>query len=167
MHLNDFLQKTENMIASLSEAALRIESWKKEGQKVVFTNGCFDLLHKGHIHYLCEAATLGNKLVLGLNADFSVNKLKGPSRPINDEKSRALMLACFFFIDLVVLFEEETPEKLITAITPNILVKGGDYAIKDIVGAEHVIKNGGKVLSLSFIDGFSSSDIINKIKKST
>jgi rfaE bifunctional protein nucleotidyltransferase chain/domain len=157
----------ENKIVSFSEASRLIKSWQEEGQKVVFTNGCFDLLHQGHIHYLCEAAALGNKLVLGLNSDASVRILKGPLRPINNEKSRAEMLACFFFIDLVVLFEEETPEKLITTITPDILVKGGDYTVKDIVGAEHVIKNGGKVLPLSFVDGFSSTDIINKIKKTT
>ncbi len=157
----------ENKIVSFSEASHLIKSWQQEGQKVVFTNGCFDLLHQGHIHYLCEAAALGNKLVLGLNSDASVKTLKGPLRPINNEKSRAEMLACFFFIDLVVLFEEETPEKLITVITPDILVKGGDYAVKDIVGAEHVLKNGGKVLPLSFMDGFSSTDIINKIKKTT
>lgn len=165
--MNPSLQKIENKIIALSEAQSRIKEWQKEGQKIVFTNGCFDLLHQGHIHYLCEAAALGNKLVIGLNADISVSNLKGPSRPINNEKSRAQMLACFFLIDLVVLFEEETPEKLITAITPDILVKGGDYEIKDIVGAEHVIKNGGKVFSLSFVEGFSSTDIINKIKKLT
>ena len=165
--MNPSLQKIENKIVSLSEAKKRIQSWQKDDQKVVFTNGCFDLLHKGHIHYLCEAAALGNKLVLGLNADASVSRLKGPSRPINNEESRAAMLACFFFIDLIVFFEEETPENLIKTITPDVLVKGGDYAIKDIVGADHVIKNGGKVLSLSFIDGFSSTDIINKIKETT
>lgn len=165
--MNPALQKIENKIVTLLEAVSLIKVWQQEGQKVVFTNGCFDLLHKGHIHYLCEAAALGNKLVLGLNSDASVNQLKGFSRPINNEESRAAMLACFFFIDLVVLFEEQTPEKLITAITPDILVKGGDYAIKDIVGAEHVIKNGGKVLPLSFIEGVSSTDIINKIKKSS
>ena len=165
--LNPSLQKLENKIVALSEAAVRIKSWQQEGQKVVFTNGCFDLLHQGHIHYLCEAAALGDKLVLGLNSDASVKQLKGPSRPINNEQSRAEMLACFFFIDLVVLFEEETPEKLITTITPDVLVKGGDYAIKDIVGAEYVIKNGGKVLPLTFIEGVSSTDIINKIKKAT
>lgn len=165
--MNPALQKIENKIVTLLEAVSLIKVWQQEGQKVVFTNGCFDLLHKGHIHYLCEAAALGNKLVLGLNSDASVNQLKGISRPINNEESRAAMLACFFFIDLVVLFEEQTPEKLITAITPDILVKGGDYAIKDIVGAEHVIKNGGKVLPLSFIEGVSSTDIINKIKKSS
>ncbi|MCX6182866.1 MAG: D-glycero-beta-D-manno-heptose 1-phosphate adenylyltransferase [Bacteroidetes bacterium] len=165
--MNQSLQKIENKIVSLSEAKDRIQSWQKEGLKVVFTNGCFDLLHKGHIHYLCEAAALGDKLVLGLNSDASVRRLKGASRPINNEESRAAMLACFFFIDLIVFFEEETPETLINTISPDVLVKGGDYNIKDIVGADHVLKNGGKVLSLSFIDGFSSTDIINKIKQTT
>ncbi|MFM7022938.1 MAG: D-glycero-beta-D-manno-heptose 1-phosphate adenylyltransferase [Flavobacteriales bacterium] len=165
--MNPSLQKIENKIVSLSGAKNRIQAWQNEGDKVVFTNGCFDLLHKGHIHYLCEAAALGNRLVLGLNADASVSRLKGPERPINNEESRATMLASFFFIDLIVFFEEETPQKLITTLSPDILVKGGDYAINDIVGADHVLKNGGKVLSLSFIDGYSSTNIINKIKKST
>ncbi len=159
------LQKVESKIVSRLEAAKTILTWQAQGQQVVFTNGCFDLLHKGHIHYLCEAASLGQKLVLGVNSDASVQILKGPSRPINSEESRAAMLACLFFVDLVVVFNEETPEILIHTISPNILVKGGDYAINNIVGAEHVLANGGKVLALSFIDGFSSTDIINKIKK--
>ncbi len=162
--MNKAFEKIEGKIVSKEEAKKLIDLWKKQDLKVVFTNGCFDILHSGHLKYLSEAWELGNKLVVGLNADVSVKILKGENRPINNENSRALMLASLFFVDLVVLFEEETPENLITTITPNILVKGGDYKIENIVGAKHVIENGGQVLPLSFVEGFSSTNIINKIK---
>jgi rfaE bifunctional protein nucleotidyltransferase chain/domain len=157
-------QQLESKIVSLSEAQSLVYQWKQDGEKVVFTNGCFDILHSGHLQYLSEASQLGNKLVVGLNADVSVKILKGESRPINGEVARAQMLAALFFVDLVVMFAEETPKNLIETLTPNILVKGGDYNINTIVGADHVIKNGGQVLPLSFVQGFSSTNIINKIK---
>ncbi len=157
-------QQLESKIVSLSEAQSLVNQWKQDGEKVVFTNGCFDILHSGHLQYLSEASQLGNKLVVGLNADVSVKILKGESRPINGEVARAQMLAALFFVDLVVMFAEETPKNLIETLTPNILVKGGDYNINTIVGADHVIKNGGQVLPLSFVQGFSSTNIINKIK---
>jgi rfaE bifunctional protein nucleotidyltransferase chain/domain len=162
--LTTVFQQLESKIVSLSEAQSLVYQWKQDGEKVVFTNGCFDILHSGHLQYLSEASQLGNKLVVGLNADVSVKILKGESRPINGEVARAQMLAALFFVDLVVMFAEETPKNLIETLTPNILVKGGDYNINTIVGADHVIKNGGQVLPLSFVQGFSSTNIINKIK---
>jgi len=140
------------------------EKWKAEGQKVVFTNGVFDLLHIGHISYLAAAAGLGQKLIIGLNSDASTRRLKGPTRPVNDEYSRSIMLAAIFFIDAVVLFEEDTPIIPITTLLPDILVKGGDYSIDQIVGAPEVMANGGEVKAIEFVEGYSSSKIIDKIK---
>ncbi len=156
----------ENKIIDLETGKTLVEKWKKEGQKVVFTNGCFDLLHAGHVAYLSEAAALGDKLIIGLNADASVKKLKGESRPINDDLTRSTLLAAMSFVDAVIFFAEETPIILIEAILPDILVKGGDYTIDGIVGAKEVIANGGEVKSLSFLPGYSSSAIIEKIKTS-
>ena len=133
-------------------------------QKIVFTNGCFDVLHFGHVHYLLEAKKLGNILVVGLNSDDSVRRLKGPSRPINGEKERAFVLAALSFVDYVVLFEEDTPENLIKVVRPDELVKGGDYALDQIVGADFVTQNGGTVTTIPFVEGFSSSQIIEQLK---
>lgn len=135
--------------------------------KVVFTNGCFDLLHIGHIKYLKEARALGDKLVLGLNSDASVKRLKGPSRPILSEKYRREFLLALEMVDEVILFEEDTPLNLICQLKPDVLVKGGDYKIEDIVGAQEVLGWGGEVKSLSFYPGFSSTQLIEKIKKSS
>jgi rfaE bifunctional protein nucleotidyltransferase chain/domain len=146
--------------------ALKAEAdkWKANGDKVVFTNGVFDLLHIGHISYLAAAAGLGQKLIIGLNSDASTRRLKGPTRPVNDEYSRSIMLASIFFIDAVVLFEEDTPIIPITTLLPDVLVKGGDYSIDQIVGAPEVMANGGEVKAIEFVDGYSSSNIIDKIK---
>lgn len=133
-------------------------------QKIVFTNGCFDVLHFGHVHYLLEAKKLGDILVVGLNSDDSVRRLKGPTRPINGEKERAFVLAALSFVDYVVLFEEDTPENLIKAVWPDVLVKGGDYALDQIVGADFVTQNGGTVTTIPFVEGFSSSQIIEQLK---
>lgn len=133
-------------------------------QKIVFTNGCFDVLHFGHVRYLLEAKKLGDILVVGLNSDDSVRRLKGPSRPINGEKERAFVLAALSFVDYVVLFEEDTPENLIKAVRPDVLVKGGDYALDQIVGADFVTQNGGTVTTIPFVEGFSSSQIIEQLK---
>ena len=138
---------------------------KEENKKIVFTNGCFDILHVGHIRYLSKAKKLGNILIVGLNSDKSVKKLKGDNRPINIFEDRATLLASLRFVDLVIIFEEKTPENLIKKIKPDILVKGGDYNIEDIVGYKTVIENGGEVKVLGFQDGYSSSNYINKIKK--
>lgn len=141
-----------------------MDVWKYMGLKTVFTNGCFDIIHLGHIDYLARAASLGGKLVIGLNTDTSVSKLKGPNRPVQDEKSRALILAALQFVDAVILFDEETPKELISFLIPDILVKGSDYSIDQIVGADVVLNNGGKVETMDFVPGYSTSKIIEKIK---
>lgn len=141
-----------------------IDGWKSEGKKVVFTNGVFDLLHIGHITYLSKAAELGDKLIIGLNADSSVKRIKGESRPINGQDSRAALLASFFFVDAVVIFEEDTPLNLISTLLPDVLIKGADYSIENIVGAKEVLANGGEVQTITFVDGYSSSSIIKRIK---
>ena len=138
---------------------------KAERKKIVFTNGCFDLLHVGHIRYLAQAKKLGDFLIIGLNSDSSVKELKGEDRPINSFEDRATLLSAIESVDSVIMFEEQTPENLIKDIVPDILVKGGDYNIEDIVGYETVIQNGGKVKNLSFYKGYSSTNYINKINK--
>jgi rfaE bifunctional protein nucleotidyltransferase chain/domain len=156
--------ETKNKIQTRDQALRTIENWKKKGLVIVFTNGCFDILHVGHVDYLEKARREGNKLVIGLNTDSSVRAIKGPSRPILDEGSRARLLAALAFVDLVIPFEESTPMELIRRIGPDVLVKGNDYEVKNIVGAEFVMENGGKVITLALIEGISTSDIINKIK---
>ncbi|OFY71173.1 MAG: glycerol-3-phosphate cytidylyltransferase [Bacteroidetes bacterium RIFCSPLOWO2_12_FULL_37_12] len=151
-------------ITSLSQLLHQRKLWLREGKTLVFTNGCFDLLHLGHVKYLEKAKSLGDILVIGLNSDKSVKKLKGKTRPILDEKCRAGLLASFFFVDFVILFHDLTPLKLIEELKPDVLVKGGDYKIKDIAGAESVKNNGGKVIVIPFIKGYSTTKIINKIK---
>ena len=138
---------------------------KADRKKIVFTNGCFDLLHVGHIRYLAQAKKLGDFLIIGLNSDSSVKELKGEDRPINSFEDRATLLSAIESVDSVIMFEEQTPENLIKDIVPDILVKGGDYNIEDIVGYQTVIQNGGQVKTLSFYDGYSSTNYINKIKK--
>ena len=138
---------------------------KAKRKKIVFTNGCFDLLHVGHIRYLAQAKKLGDFLIIGLNSDSSVKELKGKDRPINSFDDRATLLSAIESVDLVIMFEEQTPENLIKDIVPDILVKGGDYNIEDIVGYQTVMQNGGQVKTLSFYDGYSSTNYINKIKK--
>lgn len=138
--------------------------WRMQGKCIVFTNGCFDLLHLGHVEYLAKAASLGNKLVVGLNSDASVRALKGESRPIQDLESRSHVLASLGFVDAVVPFEEDTPALLITQVKPDILVKGGDWAPESIVGYEFVRSYGGQVLSIPLVEGRSTTNIENKIK---
>ena len=142
-----------------------INRMKSERKKIVFTNGCFDLLHVGHIRYLAQAKKLGDFLIIGLNSDSSVKELKGEDRPINSFEDRATLLSAIESVDSVIMFEEQTPENLIKDIVPDILVKGGDYNIEDIVGYQTVMQNGGQVKTLSFYDGYSSTNYINKIKK--
>ena len=138
--------------------------FKLHQQKIVFTNGCFDVLHFGHVHYLLEAKKLGDILVVGLNSDDSVRRLKGPSRPINGEKERAFVLAALNCVDYIVLFEEDTPKNLIKAVRPDVLVKGGDYALDQIVGADFVRENGGTVTTIPFVEGYSSTHVIEQLK---
>ncbi len=140
-----------------------IKEWKEKGQKVVFTNGCFDLIHAGHIDYLEKAGNFGDKLVVGLNTDRSVLELKGPGRPLNDQNARARILAALEFVDLITLFDEDTPHRLISQVVPDILVKGNDYADEDIVGAGIVKENGGEVLTVPLVAGYSTSELIRKI----
>lgn len=136
---------------------------QKDGKKVVFTNGCFDILHIGHLRYLQEAKKLGDFLIIGLNSDSSVKRLKGETRPIVEENERKEMLEGLKPVDLVMIFNEDTPLELIKEVEPNILVKGGDWKIEEIVGSEEVLENGGEVKSLSFIDGKSTSEIISRV----
>ena len=142
-----------------------INNLKSEKKKIVFTNGCFDLLHVGHIRYLSNAKKLGDFLIVGLNSDESVKILKGQNRPINQFEDRAMLLSALRSVDLVIMFEEQTPENLINKVVPNVLVKGGDYDIEDIAGYHTVIKNGGKVRTLDFYKGYSSTNYIKKINK--
>jgi rfaE bifunctional protein nucleotidyltransferase chain/domain len=132
--------------------------------RVVFTNGCFDILHLGHIDYLIKARKLGDILIIGLNTDNSVKKLKGNKRPVNDQNARALLLASLEFVDFVILFDEETPIELIRTITPDILVKGGDYKIETVVGADFVLNYGGSVEIIPFLEGYSTTGIIQNIQ---
>lgn len=141
-----------------------ISELKSQGKKIVFTNGCFDILHAGHVTYLSKAAKLGDILVIGLNSDNSVKRLKGESRPLNNENDRALVLSSLEFVDFVVMFSDDTPKSLIEAITPDVLVKGGDYLPENVVGAEHVINCGGKVEIIPLLEGRSTTSIINKMK---
>lgn len=142
-----------------------IDELKTQGKKIVFTNGCFDIIHAGHLDYLTKAKQLGDYLIIGLNSDDSVSKLKGPSRPINNQEDRAAVLSGLKPVDFVVLFEEQTPFNLINSIKPDILVKGGDYTIENIVGSDIVENNGGKVIVIPFVKGKSTTNIIEKIKE--
>ncbi|MGB1314712.1 MAG: D-glycero-beta-D-manno-heptose 1-phosphate adenylyltransferase, partial [Chitinophagales bacterium] len=154
------IAKIQEKIQSLEALSDIVKGLKQKGETIVFTNGCFDIVHPGHIHTLSEAKYLGTKLIVGINSDSSVKKLKGDTRPIQNEDQRALTIAAFSFVDYVVLFENETPIKLIETLIPNILVKGGDYKIDEIVGADIVLKNGGKVEMIPFLKGFSTTNTI-------
>jgi rfaE bifunctional protein nucleotidyltransferase chain/domain len=137
---------------------------KRKGKKIVFTNGCFDIIHYGHIKYLEKCKRLGDFLVIGLNSDSSVKKIKGKNRPVTGEKERAAVLSALEFVDFVTLFRDITPEKLIKAITPDVLAKGGDWRVKDIAGGEHVKKAGGRVVSIPFVKGYSTTRIIERTR---
>ena len=143
-----------------------LENLTSQGKKIVFTNGCFDILHRGHVEYLCHARDLGDYLVLGLNTDESVKRLgKSPERPINNEETRATILAGLECVDAIVLFNEDTPLELITCIQPDVLVKGNDYKAEDIVGYDIVTNKGGKVITINLVEGFSTTKLIEKMKK--
>ena len=159
------MPQSSEKIKSREALKAQIRTWQSEGHKVVFSNGCFDIVHLGHIDYLEKARAMGDKLVIGLNSDTSVRELKGPDRPINDEYARSRMLAAFEFVDGVTLFSEETPKDLIAYLIPDVLVKGSDYDVKDIIGADTVIENGGEVKTIDLVEGFSTSNLIEKIKK--
>lgn len=152
-------------IVNLSALNHQLKRWRLLGKKIVFTNGVFDILHEGHIVSLSEAASYGNILIVGVNSDESVKRLKGPGRPVNNENSRALLLASLLMTDAVILFEEDTPQNLINFILPDVLVKGGDYTLENIVGSKEVIANGGQVKIVPTVQGFSTTGIIEKMKK--
>jgi len=158
------IDKILSRIKNHKEAERIVKKWKEEKLKIVFTNGCFDILHKGHIDYLSKASDLGDRLIIGLNSDTSVKKIKGSGRPVQDQSSRSYTLASLFFTDLVILFDEETPYELIKLLEPDILVKGKDYKPEEVVGADIVKNNGGEIVTIDFVEGYSSSSIISSIK---
>ncbi len=156
---------TSQKIFTLAKLLEQRQLWKKANQKVVFTNGCFDILHLGHIDYLEKARHFGNKLIIGLNTDASVRQLKGETRPVNNEYARSRLLAALAFTDAIILFGEATPLQLIEKLLPDILVKGNDYNIQNIVGAATVLENGGRVETIDLVAGYSTTGIIEKMKK--
>lgn len=171
--MSDRIKFIEDKILNVEQAKLRVATWRLKGDRIVFTNGCFDILHKGHVSYLGVAASLGNRLVVGLNSDSSVkNQGKGDGRPVNDELSRAIVLASLGVVDMVILFEENTPIKLVEALTPDVLAKGADYDPFEqnperstyIVGSDIVRKSGGEVVAIPLVEGFSTTALIEKLK---
>lgn len=148
-----------------TEISRTLAYWKFRQFKVVFTNGCFDIIHRGHVEYLYQASLLGDVLILGLNTDESVRRIKGSGRPVIDEESRSIVLAAMEFIDMIVLFNEDTPLNLINSIKPDILVKGNDYKTDEIVGSDVVRSYGGKIQTVPLVEGFSTTTIIDKLKK--
>jgi D-beta-D-heptose 7-phosphate kinase/D-beta-D-heptose 1-phosphate adenosyltransferase len=151
-------------IGNLNQVLHQVRRWRLTGKTVAFTNGVFDILHRGHIFSLSQAAAEADFLVVGVNSDASTKRLKGDSRPLNDENSRALVLASLLMVDMVVIFEEDTPLNLITTLQPDVLVKGGDYTLDQVVGAPEVMATGGKVIINSIVEGFSTTGLIGKIK---
>ena len=156
----------DTKVMNLPQLLARIAAWRATGKTIAFTNGCFDILHEGHIFSLSAAAKEADYLIVGVNSDNSVKKLKGPERPVNNEHSRALIMANLAVTDAVVVFDEDTPHQLITSILPDVLVKGGDYTIEQIVGSKEVIANGGRVVINPIVEGFSTTGIIQHIKQS-
>jgi rfaE bifunctional protein nucleotidyltransferase chain/domain len=155
----------ETKIISKADAIMRINQWKVHNKTIAFTNGCFDILHRGHIYSLSQAAKEADYLIVGLNSDSSTKQLKGPGRPINDQQARAVVLASLLMVDMVVIFDEETPLELIKALMPDVLVKGGDYTEDQVAGAKEVKANGGRVVLNPIVEGFSTTSIIEKMKK--
>jgi rfaE bifunctional protein nucleotidyltransferase chain/domain len=154
-----------NKIIPRDEIVSLAEKWRANGDKIVFTNGCFDLIHRGHIEYLLRAADLSERMIVGLNTDASVSRLKGKDRPVVDEESRAILMGAFEFVDAVVYFDDDTPYELIKEIQPDILVKGSDYKIEEIIGYDVVLARGGTVETINLVEGFSTTTLIERIKK--
>ncbi|WP_077920689.1 D-glycero-beta-D-manno-heptose 1-phosphate adenylyltransferase [Spirosoma sp. 209] len=157
---------TERKILSRDEAIQQADQWRANGEQIVFTNGCFDIVHLGHIDYLEKARQLGDRLILGLNTDASVSCIKGPLRPVVNEYARARLMAALTFVDAVTLFGEPTPLELIEAVRPDILVKGDDYSVATIVGADFVLGRGGRVETIALVPGYSTTKLIERIKSS-
>jgi rfaE bifunctional protein nucleotidyltransferase chain/domain len=158
------LEIIRSKIIDMNQLQHRIAMWKLLSRKIVFTNGCFDIIHLGHIDYLSKAADEGDELIIGVNTDKSTSQLKGPHRPINDQDQRAMVLAAFGFVSAVVFFEDPTPYELIKAVQPNVLVKGADYKVEEIVGHDIVLSNGGVVKTIDFLPGYSTTRIEEKIR---
>jgi D-beta-D-heptose 7-phosphate kinase/D-beta-D-heptose 1-phosphate adenosyltransferase len=155
----------QHKILTPDHALQQVTRWKFSGKKIAFTNGVFDILHKGHLFSLSQAASEADCLIVGLNSDASVKKLKGESRPVNDQETRALILASLVMVDAVVVFEEDTPLELIKQLMPDVLVKGGDYTVQQIAGAKEVMENGGQVVINPTVEGFSTTALIEQMKK--
>jgi rfaE bifunctional protein nucleotidyltransferase chain/domain len=161
-----YFDHIKSKILSEDNLNILINEWREKNQKIVCTNGCFDLLHLGHIDYLAKAKDLGDKLIIGVNTDDSVRRLKGVYRPLQDENSRLHILAALEFVDAVILFNEDTPYELIKEIQPDVLVKGADYKIEDIVGYDIVTSRGGSVKTIEYLEGYSTTSIEQRILKS-
>jgi len=159
------LSKVQSKIQSKDSLSVLLNQWEEQNKKIVFTNGCFDILHRGHIEYLSKAADLGDVLFIGVNTDASVSKLKGNGRPLQDEDSRLMILGALEFVDALILFDEETPLELIRKVQPHVLVKGADYKPEDIVGYDIVKARGGEIKTIEFLPGYSTSAIEQKIKE--
>lgn len=158
-------KKLSEKLVTKDKLKTLLQEWNSQNQKIVFTNGCFDILHRGHVEYLSHAKDLGDKLVLGLNTDASVKRLgKSPERPINSEETRATILAGLECVDAVILFDEDTPYELIKFVQPDVLVKGNDYKAEDIIGYDIVTEKGGQVITIQLVDGFSTTKLIEKLK---
>lgn len=155
---------TADKILEAQKLLSQMKQWKEAGETIVFTNGCFDILHLGHVDYLEKAAAKGTKLIVAINTDTSVKKLKGAGRPVNNEYARARLLAALAFVDAVTFFSEDTPENIIKTLLPDVLIKGSDYSISNIVGADTVMRNGGKVETIDLVAGYSTTNIINQFK---
>jgi len=157
---------TDKRILDLVQVQRMVNIWRMKGDRIVFTNGCFDVLHRGHVEYLQEAAAIGDRLIIGVNSDASVRRLgKADDRPFNDQDSRAKVLSALRFVDAVVVFDQDTPLELITAIGPDVLVKGGDWKAEDMIGSDIVIGRGGEVHSLKLVGGFSTTALVEKIRQ--
>ena len=161
----DKLNIIQSKIIDINNIESHLTYWNLKNQKIVFTNGCFDILHRGHIEYLAQAANHGDILVIGLNTNNSVKRIKGDSRPVQDQVARAMVLASLQFVSAVILFDEDTPYELIKRVQPDVLIKGSDYKIEDIVGYDIVTAKGGEVITIDFIEGYSTTSIIEKLKK--
>lgn len=151
------------IVRQKEELSATLHQWRFKEEKIVFTNGCFDILHRGHVEYLTKAASLGTKLIIGLNTDASVRRLKGHSRPVNDQEARSILLASLLFTDKIIFFEEDTPLELIRFIQPDVLVKGNDYKPEEIIGYDIVKAKGGIIKTIVLTEGFSTTSILKKI----
>lgn len=156
---------TKDKIYKLPALLQKTKEWKAAGKRIVFTNGCFDIIHLGHVDYLEKAKGKGDILIVGLNSDLSTTNIKGPERPIVDEHSRSRTLAAMEFVDAVIIFDENTPSNLIKNLLPDILIKGKDYKVENIIGADIVLKNNGSIITIDFVEGYSTTKIFEKIRK--